>query len=155
MSQGMDPDSVNFLIADIARLMRADFERRIAVEQLGVTPAEARVLAHLERAGPLRQTQLADLLSIAPMSLTGFLDRLQASGLVERQPDPQDRRAKQVQLTAAAAPLLSEIARIAAEIRAAVQSGVDPADWERFHAVAVQMRERLSSARDEAAAGGN
>lgn len=155
MPQRIDPDSVSFLIADLARLLRAEFERRIAAEQLGVTPAEARVLAHLERAGLLRQTQLADRLLIAPMSLTGFLDRLEAAGLVERRPDPHDRRAKQVRLAASAAPLLADIGRIAAEVRAVAQSGIDPADREQFRAVATRMRETLCAARDETAGTGD
>lgn len=151
MPQGIDPDSTTFVIADLARLMRAEFERRIAGERLGVTPSEARVLAHLGRSGPMRQTQLAERLSIAPMSLTGFLDRLEAAELVQRRPDPGDRRAKQVRLAPNAAPLLADIARIAAEIRALALAPIDPADRERFQTLATVMRDALAAARDDPA----
>merc|ERR1712078_54659 len=44
MSASIDPGSASFLVGDLARLMRLEFERRIAEEPVAVTPAEARVL---------------------------------------------------------------------------------------------------------------
>lgn len=151
MSRRIDPDSVNFVLLDLARLFRAEFERRVASAGLGVTPAEARVLAHLARSGPVRQHLLAERLGVAQMSLTGFLDRLEAAGLVRRSPDPDDRRAKLAGLTEAADPVLGRIAEIGAAIRAASRQGVAEADWERFRAVALAARDNLAAARQAAA----
>lgn len=147
MSRGIDPDSVNFLIADLARLFRGEFERRILDARLSVTPAEARVLAHLARAGAIRQTRLAERLGVAPMSLSAFLDRLEGGGLIERIADPEDGRAKLARLTAAADPVLMEIGRVAAEIRGIARGDVPEAEWQRFKALATRMRASLMEAR--------
>jgi MarR family transcriptional regulator for hemolysin len=150
---GIDPDSVGFLISDLARLYRAAFERGVAAAGLGVTPSEARVLAHLARGGATRQHRLADRLGIAAMTLSGFLDRLEAQGLVERTADPADGRAKQVRLTAAAGPVLAGIAAVAAAARATARGGIAEADWALFRRLARTARDNLAAAaRDRDAA---
>lgn len=141
---GIDPASLNFLINDLARLIRSEFERRIAEERLAVTPAEARVLAHVARGGSTRQHLLAERLGVAPMSLTGFLDRLEAAGLVARVPDPDDRRAKRVGTTPAAEPVLETIGRIGAEVRAAARGDIAESDWALFYETARRAAANLS-----------
>lgn len=150
MAEGaINPDAINFVVNDLARLIRAEFERRIAAESLALTPAEARVLAHVARFGRTRQHLLAEGLDLAPMSLTGFLDRLEAAGLVARAPDPDDRRAKRVAVTPAAAPVLATIVRIGAEVRAAARGDIPEADWLRFHETARTAAGNLGRARAE------
>ena len=62
MAEGaINPDAINFVLNDLARLIRAEFERRIAAENLPLTPAEARVLAHVARFGRTRHGLLASL----------------------------------------------------------------------------------------------
>ena len=58
-----------------------------------VAPSQARALGVLTREGPLRLNELSDRLRIAARSTTEVVDALQDRGLVERRPDPQDRRA--------------------------------------------------------------
>jgi MarR family transcriptional regulator, organic hydroperoxide resistance regulator len=50
---------------------------------------------------PLPMTELAALLACDNSNVTGLIDRLEARGLVARQPSSQDRRVKHVVLTAA------------------------------------------------------
>lgn len=147
MPRTIDPDSLGFLLHDLARLMRSAFEHEIAAGSVPVTPAEARVLAHMARCGPLRQTRLACLLGVAPMSLSTFLDRLEAAGLVERSPDPDDRRAKQVSLTRAAVPVLTEIAEAGLRARQKATAGIDEQTFAQFSRTARQIRDTLDSAR--------
>lgn len=151
MTAAIDPENVTFLIFDLARLIRGEFERRVEAARLGVTPAEARVLVNMARLGPLRQHLLAERLGVGQMSLTGFLDRLEEAGLVARSADPDDRRAKQVRLTPAAEPVLAGIAAIGQEIRAAARVGISDADWEGFRDVALAARANLGAVK--AAAG--
>lgn len=75
----------------VARRMRE--AARQALAPWDVTPAQARALGTLLRAGPLRLGDLADALRIAPRSATEVVDALEGRGLVERGPDPADRRA--------------------------------------------------------------
>jgi DNA-binding MarR family transcriptional regulator len=63
--------------------------------------ARATVLALLHRIGRSNQRTLADALGVTPRNVTGLVDGLEAAGLVQRAPDPNDRRALVVSLTAA------------------------------------------------------
>ncbi len=99
MSHKVDPNSLGFLITDSARMIRAIFERRIAEAGLGLTAGEARTLVHVETINGSRQLDIAHRMGIEPMTVCAFLDRLQALDLIERVPDPTDRRAKNIFLT--------------------------------------------------------
>jgi DNA-binding MarR family transcriptional regulator len=69
----------------------------------GLTTADFDVLAALRRAGEpfaMRPTDLSRLLMLSPAGMTNRLDRLDAAGLVERSPDPHDRRSWTIALTA-------------------------------------------------------
>ena len=76
MLRPVDPDSFGFLIADLSRLMRVELDRRVAEAGIGVTAGEGRVLAHAARAGTVRQNVLAERMGVEPMTLSGFIDRL-------------------------------------------------------------------------------
>lgn len=70
-------------------------------DTIDVTPAQARALMVLARHGAVRQRVLSDHLRIVPRSVTEVVDALEERKLVRRQPDPTDRRATLVDLTAA------------------------------------------------------
>lgn len=149
----IDPDTLPYAALDLARLCRLAFERRVAEADLGITPGEARVLASVARHGPLRQTCLADLTSLGPMAITGYLDRLEQAGLVRRRPDPADRRAKLVSVRAAAEPMLDALQRIAGQVRLALRQGMDDAEWAQLHDLIRRARSNLSAAGGTAAKG--
>lgn len=134
-------ESLGFLIADLARLMRHAFEQRIDGSSL--TLAQARALIHLSRHEGIRQVELAGLLEIQPITLARLIDHLHAQGLVERRPDPVDRRAYRLYLTAGAAPQLAAIGQVVTAIRADVLQGVDPEDAARVLATLNRMRNNL------------
>jgi DNA-binding MarR family transcriptional regulator len=71
------------------------------LEPIGITPGQSRAVAVLMRHGVMRLSELSDHLRIAPRSTTEVVDGLQERGLVERRPDPVDRRATLVALTQA------------------------------------------------------
>lgn len=64
-----------------------------------VTPSQSRAVWVLMRHGTMRLRDLAEHLRIAPRSATEVVDDLVERGLVERGPDPDDRRATLVHLT--------------------------------------------------------
>lgn len=113
-----------FLLADVQRLYRRRFEREAEAAGLGLTSGEARTLAHVSVYDGLRQTALAEKMSIDPMTLVAFLDALEAKGLVAREPDPSDRRAKRVRLTPAAAPTVAAIRAIGQSVRDVATRGM-------------------------------
>ena len=94
----MDDDGLGELFWAVARRMRHG--TRDALAPWDVTPSQARALSVLTRHGPQRLTALAEHLGIAARSATEVVDHLQERGLVERRPDPADRRATLITPTA-------------------------------------------------------
>jgi DNA-binding MarR family transcriptional regulator len=76
-----------------------------------VTPSQVRAIRVLASHGGVRSKELADHLRIAPRSATEVVDALEAKGLVERSPDPGDRRAVVVALTDRGHELSEEVRR--------------------------------------------
>jgi MarR family transcriptional regulator for hemolysin len=111
-----------FMLNDVARLLRTYADHKAA--QFGITRAQWAVLVRLERSEGLNQTELADVLDLQPITLTRLLDKLSDSGLIERQPDPSDRRAKRLFLTPAARPLLEQLAALPQETKASTVAGI-------------------------------
>jgi DNA-binding MarR family transcriptional regulator len=79
---------------------RLRYLARESLEPWDVTVGQSRALGVLLRGGPLRLNELAERLRIVPRSTTEVVDALEAAGLAERRPDPHDRRAVLVALTA-------------------------------------------------------
>lgn len=144
MRTKINPDSIGFLINDISRQSRAIFEREIEAANLGVTAAEARVLAHMARCGATRQHLLAESLGMTPMSLTGFLDRLAKNGLILRLADPKDRRAKIVTLTDKASDILVQISKAGGRTEQTISEGLCPKEWAAFYQTALKLRSNLA-----------
>ncbi len=99
--------------------------RRQTMQQLepqGITPGQARALRTLGHAPgcegreAMRLSELADRLHIVPRSATTVVDALEEAGLVERTPDPADRRAVRVILTAAGHAALERIGQVRHEV---------------------------------------
>jgi DNA-binding MarR family transcriptional regulator len=137
-------DSLGFLLADVSRLMRRAFQQQLAGHST-LTLAQARALGYLARREGLRQVDLADLLDVQPITLARLIDQLVQHGLVERRPDPDDRRAHRLYLTPAAAPQLALIRRAAEANYASALTGVEAEQMAILSAVLRKMRDNLSS----------
>ena len=114
---------IAFNLIDVARMLRTYADQR--ARQFGISRAQWGVLVRLERTEGLKQAELAEILDLQPISLTRLLDRLAENGLIERRPDPHDRRAKRLYLTPAARPLLTELADLSHEVMTTVLAGFD------------------------------
>src|SRR2546423_12434949 len=99
-----------FVLNDVARLLRTYADQR--ARRLGITRAQWAVMARLEHAEGLKQSELADILDLQPITLTRLVDRLCANGMIERRADPNDRRAKRLHLTPLARPLMDRLAEL-------------------------------------------
>ncbi|MGE7369602.1 MarR family winged helix-turn-helix transcriptional regulator [Neorhizobium sp. NPDC001467] len=137
-------DTLTFLISDSARVLRAAFERRIIQAGLEVTPAEARTLLNVEILKDGRQLDIAARMGIEPMTVCAFLDKLQAAGLIERQPDPSDRRAKQVVLTPKSHDLIKRIRHELDRLIAQATDGLAEEDVAVFMRVLESVHDNLA-----------
>jgi DNA-binding MarR family transcriptional regulator len=113
VSEDVPADSLGEAFGAVARRLRV--AAMAALAQYDVTPSQVRAIrvlaAHGPDSGGVRSKELAEHLKIAPRSATEVVDALEAKGLVERSPDPRDRRATLVALTDRGRELAEEIRR--------------------------------------------
>src|SRR3546814_1218185 len=95
---------------------------------LGLTRSQWSVLAHLARNEGINQAALAETLEIEPITLVRLLDRLEAAEWVERQPDPNDRRARLLYLKDKVRPVLEQMRALGAATREEAMAGLSDAD---------------------------
>lgn len=128
---------IGFLISDVARLMRASFDRR--VRRIGLTRAQWQVLGLLHRRPGASQTELAEMLEVERATAGRMIDRLEKKNWVERRPDMADRRVNRLYLTMDARLIQTEMRRIGEDLLDDAMAGL--ADDER-EALA-EMMERV------------
>jgi DNA-binding MarR family transcriptional regulator len=82
-----------------SKAMQQFFEDEL--EEFGISHAQYKVLAWIRECGKegTHLNQIADSLRVTPRNVTGLIDSLETQGLVERVPDPRDRRATVARLT--------------------------------------------------------
>jgi MarR family transcriptional regulator for hemolysin len=135
---------IAFTIMDVARMMKTFADHR--VRPFGMTRAQWAVLFRLDRSEGLKQSELAEILDLQPITLTRLLDRLAENGLIERRADPNDRRANRLFLTPAARPILERLAELSLEVMGTVLEGLDPKAVARLLHDLERMRENLRGA---------
>ena len=135
-------DTIGFLLNDAARLMRKDFERR--TRSLSLTRAQWQTLFHLARNEGCNQATLAELLDVEPITIARTIDRLELSGLVERRPDPGDRRARLLFLGERAHPLLEQLRTLGAETREIALAGIAEDERALLMTLLTKMRANLT-----------
>ena len=131
-----------FLLKEVSRRYVNRFEVRAA--EIPLNLAQAKALVRLEKNEGVSQARLAELAEVDPMTMVRILDRMEAEGLLERRPDPADRRARCLYLTAKAKPILNEIWRLSDEIRAEIFAGVSEEERDRFMGVLERLYANIS-----------
>src|SRR5437588_3436160 len=120
-------------LVESSRLLRNYIDNRSKAR--GTTRAQWIVLFRLRQQEGLSQVDLAEVLELQPISLVRLLDRLVEHGLLERRPDPKDRRANRLFLTAPGRRLADDLDSlrdaIASDVlrdipREAIQTTLDP-----------------------------
>lgn len=125
---GDEPGLDELLLAAARALRRSWFAGVPEATGADLSPHDARALRVVGRHEPVRLGVIAEHLRIAPRSATDVVDRLEERGLVERAPDPADRRALTVSLTRSGTEVL---ARVDAQRRVAAADffgALDPAE---------------------------
>ncbi len=131
-----------FLLHDVARLLRVDADKR--ARQHGMTRAQWGILIWLERQPGITQKELAELLEVEPITVARLIDRLEARGMVERRPDPRDRRIWRLHLQRPACDVLHEIADQRADMTRLVTAGIDQLSIETMTEALMQMKATLT-----------
>jgi MarR family transcriptional regulator for hemolysin len=123
----MEVDStLGFLLHDVARLLKKRFEQNSRGS--GLTRSQWQVLTYLAQNEGINQARLAELIEIEPITLGRIVDKLEAMGLIKRNPHPTDRRRWLLHLIPAARSRLEQLGEYGDIIRSEALAGVSEAD---------------------------
>lgn len=146
-------DSFGFLLSDVTRLLRKQFDRRAV--GFGLTRAQWRALKWLSSGQGMYQSELAEQLEMEPIAVGRVIDRLESSGFVVRQADPDDRRRWKLGLTAKARAVLDDMQSISLDLRRDALRGVSVAEIRQTTTVLERIKENLLALDMPAAKGGS
>ena len=133
-----------FTLGEVFRLIRVYADKEAA--RYGITRAQWAVLFRIERNEGMKQTELAELLEMQPITLTRLIDKLCDNGWIERRSDESDRRVNRLYLKKAARPLLGKLAGLRSEITATALEGISPADAHRLLTQLESIKENVRNA---------
>ncbi|MFF5923957.1 MarR family winged helix-turn-helix transcriptional regulator [Streptomyces flavochromogenes] len=123
------------LLAAIGTAQWRDFAA--AAAHHGLTSTQAKVLAQLN--GPLPMRALATLLVCDASNVTGIIDRLEARSLVRREPDPSDRRVKNVVATDEGRDIIRRV-REEMQATSGALDTLDPAESTTLYELLARLR---------------
>jgi MarR family transcriptional regulator, transcriptional regulator for hemolysin len=130
-------------LVESSRLLRNYIDHRAKAR--GTTRAQWIVLFRLREQEGLSQVDLADVLELQPISLVRLLDRLVEHGLLERQPDPRDRRANRLFLTRSGRQLVDDLDGLREAIAIDVLRGVPDERVESGLATLREVKDRIKT----------
>ncbi len=130
-------------LVESSRLLRNHIDHR--AKGRGTTRAQWIVLFRLRDQEGLSQVDLADVLELQPISLVRLLDRLVEHGLVERRPDPRDRRANRLFLTASGRQLADDLDGLRDAIATDVLQDIPAASIETSLKTLRDIKERIKA----------
>ena len=133
---------LQILLHDVARMQRTRFDRW--ARTYGLTRAQGVILARLHRQPGLSQIEMAAICEVEPITVGRLVDRLEARGLIERRPDPTDRRIRRLHLMPASEPLIARIEAYRNDQSEYLLSGVTAAQRETVVNVLLQMKNKLT-----------
>jgi len=133
---------IGSLLAQVARLMRRTFDER--ARSIGITRPQWQVLSVLRHNAGIKQGGLAEILEVEPITAGRMIDRMQDAGLVERRPDPSDRRAWRLFLTDRGEEMSEMLRPLAQEAYEIALDGVGEADRARLLATLELMRANIT-----------
>ena len=90
----MNNSEITSLIVSCAKAHRTALSGKL--RELGLFIGQDILLAHVAKAGPVSQKALADALQVEQATISESVKKLSAAGMIERQPDPDDKRAYRV-----------------------------------------------------------
>ncbi|MEO6381461.1 MAG: MarR family transcriptional regulator [Nitrobacter sp.] len=130
-------------LVESSRLLRNYIDQR--AKGRGTTRAQWIVLFRLRQQEGLSQVDLAEVLELQPISLVRLLDRLVEHGLLERRPDPRDRRANRLFLTEAGRQLVDDLDSLRDSIAAEVLQGLPASTIETSLEALRDIKHRIKS----------
>jgi DNA-binding MarR family transcriptional regulator len=136
---------LGYLVHDVARLIRQEFASRAIKHR--TTQTHMRTIAYLGRMEGCSQRELAEIIEVRPITLGRQIDLLEAAGLIERRPDPLDRRAVCLYLTAKSRARLDQLHEIGEGIYERATRKLSKAERDQLLRLLETVRETLAEDR--------
>ena len=122
-------DSIGTLIVLTSKSMERAAEYEIK-NGLGLTSSQWKIILALNLFDGLSQKELADKIYVDGSTLVPVIDKMETNGLIERRPDPKDRRHNRIFLTKKSESTVDSIIKIILHLRKNLYSGVSREDQE-------------------------
>lgn len=135
---------VESTLMSTARLIRAAFDARLKPLDLNLT--QASLLAYVAEFGPTTQTRLADQMGTRRAAMGSVIDGLERRDLVERHPDPSDRRVWRVDITDAGRDLAARVVSVDEVLRSELRHGIGREERQALSWVLTRLQQNLQSA---------
>lgn len=136
-------DDFLYLVHAVAHMMRIRFDQH--ARTWGMTRAQCVILLHLKRHPGMTQNEMACHCEIEPITVGRLVDRLEANNLVERRPDPADRRLNRLHLLPAAQPIVDRLMLSRTYAFDALLGDMDPELRQTAISVLKHMKKRLAA----------
>lgn len=141
MSQRPEPESMDFLLAQICRLHHA--RAHTLLEELGLYRGQPPVLHALWEREGLTHSELAARLHVQPATITKMIKRMEKAGFVVRRSDPRDQRVSRVYLTDAGCAIQAKVIQVWCALEEETLDGFSLEERMSLRRFFLQMRENL------------
>lgn len=120
-------------------------------ESLELNLSQASMIGYLAENGPMNQTQLAAALVLGRAATGSVVDQLEARGLVQRVPDPDDRRVWLVENTTEGVKVATQVIRVDEQLRRRIRVGISHEERQQLADLLMRMSANAVEAAREAA----
>jgi MarR family transcriptional regulator for hemolysin len=127
-----------------ARLIREAFDARLKPLDLNLT--QASLLAYVAEFGAITQTRLAEKMGTGRAAMGTVVDGLEKRGLIERHPDPDDRRVWRVDITNDGRELAARVVGVDEVLRGELRHGIGREERQALSWVLTRLQVNLQSA---------
>lgn len=130
-------DCLAYLASKNAKDLAAALEKRVAPH--GITRVQWMLLYYAEKNPGVTQKQLAEIMGITEPSVVRLIDRVEADGLLERIPHPDDRRIRTIVLTDKGKKLNRKVTKVVEQFKDDAIAGIPVKDMDTFREVLETM----------------
>jgi len=140
------PHSLDHLLAQVSRLHHARGHKAFA--ELGLHRGQPPLLRLLWQEEGRTHSELADLLHVAPATITKMIQRMEKAGFVERRADPDDQRVSRVHLTDGGRGLHEHLSALTQRLDGETFDGFSEDERAALYSLLMRVRENLIKAQD-------
>jgi DNA-binding MarR family transcriptional regulator len=140
---GRAPRSVGFLISQLGFFSSKGFTEALA--PLGIGPREFLLMRFVDATRGQSQQALSERLDVPASRMVALVDGLEEAGLVERRPDPDDRRVRGLHLTRKGRGVLEKASKIAIDYETRLCAGINREEREQL----IDLLQKLQAGQTE------